>query len=244
MRSLSASELLNAWEQALVQNPAQQALTLLASACPEMTLEQLSKLSIGQRNARLLQLRSWTFGRQLPSITMCPNCSEHLELIFSINDILIAADGELSETISLSIEDHEVRFRLPQSIDLIDIAGEKDLKMRRELLLERCLLEARFQDEMIPANSLPARVVEAVEERMAEADPNANAEIKLSCSSCNHQWQTKFDILSYFWSEINAWAQRTLREIHLLASTYGWREGEILSMSPTRRRLYLEMAKT
>ena len=34
---------------------------------------------------------------------------------------------------------------------------------------------------------------------------------------------------------------RTLNEIHLLASAYGWSEGEILSLTAKRRRLYLQM---
>jgi hypothetical protein len=34
-----------------------------------------------------------------------------------------------------------------------------------------------------------------------------------------------------------------LREVHILASAYGWREDDILAMSPARRRIYLEMLR-
>ena len=44
--------------------------------------------------------------------------------------------------------------------------------------------------------------------------------------------------------EIHAWAKRTLREVHTLASAYGWSEREILSMSAVRRALYLEMVQS
>jgi hypothetical protein len=30
--------------------------------------------------------------------------------------------------------------------------------------------------------------------------------------------------------------------VHLLASAYGWSEGDILSMSPVRRQFYLEIS--
>ena len=50
-----------------------------------------------------------------------------------------------------------------------------------------------------------------------------------------------FDILSFFWGEIQICARRLLREVHALASAYGWTESEILSLSTTRRHAYLEM---
>ena len=66
-------------------------------------------------------------------------------------------------------------------------------------------------------------------------------ELALSCPSCRHQWQATFDIVSFFWSEINAWAHRSLQEVHTLALAYGWREADILAMSPWRRQFYLKM---
>jgi len=52
MHTLSASELLNVWEQGLTQPPVQRALTLLAVACPDTPPVALAELSIGQRDAR------------------------------------------------------------------------------------------------------------------------------------------------------------------------------------------------
>ena len=43
------------------------------------------------------------------------------------------------------------------------------------------------------------------------------------------------------WAEISARAQHLLREVHLLASAYGWSEQQILELSPTRRASYLRM---
>jgi hypothetical protein len=34
-----------------------------------------------------------------------------------------------------------------------------------------------------------------------------------------------------------------VREVHLLASAYGWRESDILAMTPWRRQLYLELVQ-
>ena len=77
------------------------------------------------------------------------------------------------------------------------------------------------------------------EPQMAEVDPQANLQLDLSCPACGHRWQVLFDIGSFFWSELNAWAQRLLAEVHVLASAYGWREADILNLSPSRRQFYL-----
>jgi hypothetical protein len=34
-----------------------------------------------------------------------------------------------------------------------------------------------------------------------------------------------------------------LRDVHELASAYGWRESEILALSPQRRQAYLELVR-
>jgi hypothetical protein len=76
---------------------------------------------------------------------------------------------------------------------------------------------------------------------LAEADPLADVQLAVSCPSCGTRQQVSFDILSFFWTEIEAWAWRILREVHTLASAYGWHEHDILALSPRRRQSYLEM---
>ena len=76
---------------------------------------------------------------------------------------------------------------------------------------------------------------------MSEADPQADLEIDLACPACDHCWQASFDIESFFWSELSAWAKRLLGDVHILASAYGWRETDILNLPPQRRRVYLDL---
>ena len=76
---------------------------------------------------------------------------------------------------------------------------------------------------------------------MAAADPQADVELALSCPACGHAWPAAFDIASFLWTEVDAWARVLLHEIHALASAYGWREADILALSPRRRRAYLEL---
>jgi hypothetical protein len=93
----------------------------------------------------------------------------------------------------------------------------------------------------VAVDLLPADVLGAVEDQMAAADPQADVRLALSCPACGHQWQEVFDIVSFLWGEVQAWALRLLREVHTLASAYGWSEADILALSPQRRQMYLEM---
>jgi len=217
----------------------QRAVTLLALAWPQRSVDEWSRASIGERDRQLFQLREELFGSTLEAIASCPKCGERLELAFSTNDLLSREASLSREPMRLTSGGYEVDYRLPTSADLLAVADNAG--QARELLLERCV-EARNDGVAVHASALPDAVVKQLGEKMADADPQAEVQIALDCPACSHHWATVFDILSYLWGEIEDWAQRLLRDVHSLASAYGWSERDILSMSATRRRLYLELA--
>lgn len=237
MRALSAAELLAAWEQGHGRPPVQQALVLLAAACPDAHPDALADMGIGRRDARLLDLREQIFGSQLVSLAICPSCGERLELSFDISDIR-APDDPPDGPLTLALAGYEATFRLPNSRDLLAVTGSGEAGEATRRILDRCLIDARG-----PGPDLPPEVAQAIATRMAEADPQADVQLALVCPACERPWSAAFDIVSFFWSEINAWAIRTLRDVHALASAYGWREADILAMSPWRRQCYLEMVR-
>jgi hypothetical protein len=240
MRALSDSELLSLWERGRTCPPARQALVLLAAAFPDTPPEALAAFSIGERDACLLTLHECTFGSELVSLVLCPACGERLELTFDVADIRATPEVAQAESFALSLDGYTVRFRLPNSLDLMAIADQPDADAS-QMLLERCLLAAEYADEDRAAEQLPTEVLEAVGAQMARADPQADVQLVLDCPACSLHWPAVFDIVSFFWAEIETWAYRTLREIHLLASSYGWREADILAMSQWRRQCYLEI---
>lgn len=244
MRELSASELLRVWERGYGQTPARRALILLAWAKPEMSVAELTQLSIGQRDAQLLTLREQLFGAQMESIAACPECRETLELTINIGDIRAEDGSEIARPLApnfLELDGYEVSFRAPNSEDLDSIAACRDSTEARDKLLARCAFEIRRDGLEESADRLPANVIAALNERVAQVDRQANVQLNLTCPACSHRWLTAFDIASFLWSEITDWAQRLLGEIHTIASAYGWRETDILGMSAQRRRFYLEM---
>ncbi|SRR6266487_328222 len=242
MRELLAAELLEIWERGSAQSPTERALTLLHAARPDLDPESLATMSIGRRDGLLLSMRETTFGRRLASITNCPDCREQLEIGFDIDDVRLADSISGSEESGkLMVEGYELRFRLPDSRDLMLVAIAGDVDSGKQMLMKRCVLSARSNGQETSIDQLPAEVIERVEHEMSKLDAQANIQVKLECPSCRRGWAAAFDILAFFWSELDAWAQRLLVEVHKLASAYGWREADILAMSATRRNIYLNI---
>ena len=240
MRPLSVRELLDVWERGLAQSGLERALLLLA-ASTDAPADALCQLSIGQRDARLLALRELTFGPQLVSVSACPACGERMEATFKVADLRTEAVGEVPEVFQLQVNGYEIRFRLPNSLDQAALASCTDVAAARDSLLSRCLLAARHEGEEQSAAKLPPDVLELIARRMEEADPQADIQLKLSCRACAHEWQEAFDISSFFWRELDAWANRLLIEVHTLAKAYGWSESDILMLSAARRGFYLNL---
>ena len=240
MRALTAPDILRVWEQGQPQHPVDRALTLLAAGCPERTREELASLSVGQRDADLLDLREGTFGPVLNCYEECPQCGERLEFAFTTNHIRVppSPEGEKKESV-FAFEDWEVRFVLPASLDLAAVAGSASSEGARALLMKRCILASTRGGATVPFEALPEEILLRLATHVAECDPQAEVLLDLSCPVCSHVWQRVFDIVSFFWREICAQAKGLMGEVHTLARAYGWREADILSMSSSRRQFYL-----
>jgi hypothetical protein len=248
MRALSAGELLATWEWGLGREPLSRGLALLLAGCPELSSEELLNLTLGQRDATLLALRELTFGPQLRSRIVCPACGESLELNLLASELLALASplqGPAAAEYQLEQDGWQVTFRLLNSLDLLATLGEGDTAAARRELLGRCVLAAAPPGDQetagLPESGLPGEVEAVLFERIQQLDAAGSLSFSLTCPSCQHTWTAPFDIISFFWREIEAWGYRTLREVHLLAAAYGWRETDILALSPWRRQAYLEM---
>jgi hypothetical protein len=232
---LSPSVLLNAWDEGAGQSAPARAVILLTAARPERTAAEWTAVSVGERDHALLCLREELFGPRIEAAIECPECGERLELAFTPGDITTPVALSSEETLHLSVEGYDLTYRLPATADLLAIAG-----CGRADLLDRCV-QARRGGEIVKAGELPEPVSRAVSQAMADADPRADVRLALDCPACSHRWQAMFDIVSFLWGEVEDWALQTLREVHALASAYGWSEREILSLSLRRRRMYLDM---
>jgi uncharacterized protein (UPF0212 family) len=247
MRAPDAAELLDLWERGLTQSLPRRAIALLRAAWPETTDADLLALPLGLRDARLLALRRHLFGPDLTIVAPCPACGDTVESTFQVDEVLlpeVVGDGRVTRV--LEREGYVITFRLPACGDLLTLsdAPRAEAARPREQLLALCVIDLRRADGApVEMSSVPESVSEAIAADMAAADPQADVQLACVCPSCGKTWDTLFDIASVLWSEIHAWARRLLRDVHALARAYGWREADVLALSPTRRQIYLELSR-
>jgi hypothetical protein len=237
---LSAADLLGAWERGLEHPPFLKALTILSAAYPAARFDDILDLSIGRRDFMLFELRNEIFGPRMVCQFSCPGCNDLMELELHSKELIFEPRIEPDGLLRFSDQGYCIDFRLPSSRDLLE-SDRKDPDTLRLNLLKRCILRADNGSEQICIKDIPDGVLAAIEERMSEADPQADIQIAMRCPSCNEQVQGLFDIVSFFWMEIDAWANHLLEQVNILASSYGWSEKEILGLSPLRRQIYLRL---
>lgn len=247
MRTPGPGDLLDAWERGLGRPPVEQALILLAAACPEDGPDALATLPVGVRDGRLLDLRERLFGSELEMVAACPACGQAVEMEARVGDLRVTHEAGRNDGREDVVTDgYRVAFRLADSRDLLALAARAGAggDPRRDLLA-RCVTAGYGPDgAALPAGALPEAVVAAVARRMAEADPQAQIDLALACPACGHTWTAPFDIVRFLLHELHGWAKRLLRDVHTLAAAYGWSEAEILALGPPRRRIYLELCRS
>jgi len=240
----SANELLAAWERGARRSPLGRALILLGAARPEWPESTHAALSIGRRDSELLTLRSAAFGDHLVGLTSCPNCSEEVELHIAVADLVVAADAEPDEEIQITMDGYVVQARTLASQDLVEVASSATATAARDTVLRRCVTSAYRDGTPVNSDDLPTAVLDNVEDALGRSDPQADIELEVRCPACDEVWHPVFDIVSFLWIELDAWARRTLHEVHRLARAYGWPESGILALSAPRRQAYLDLVES
>jgi hypothetical protein len=245
MTAPSGPDLLNTWEAGVTAGDADRALLLHALARPSLDMSGLLSTPVGSRDADLLMLRALLFGELAQVRLYCTGCTEELEFALDLRELLASdgppKDNDSHEPIEVAFGGWAVRFRLPTPADLLAI-GRSAPADARSLLMERCVVAVTRDAQPAAATDLPAEVQQKLAEAVAQADPDADLRLDAPCPACGHHSSAVVDAASFLWAELDAWARGILAEVHLLASTYGWTEPEVLALSPRRRHHYLELA--
>lgn len=238
MNTLSAYDLVQLWEWGQHKHPVDRALGLLTLAQPELEPEQIAALSIGQRNQRLLTLREQTLGSTLNGYAECTRCKEKLEFSVAVSSLRLPEPQQLE--FDLKVAEYALRCRLPTSRDLAAIVGYSEIDAARQLLIQRCVVQAHYGSQSLDGGVLPESVILEVASAVLVHDPQAEMRLGLECPACGQQWSALFDIVAFFWTELGDHVKRLLYDVHILAQAYGWCEADILSMSAAHRQIYLD----
>lgn len=240
MLDLSARRILEVWEHAASNTAEVRTQALIGLVAPELSTEALTGLVLGERNKFLLELHQRMFGPRLQAYVECSECGEALDLEFAIDELGFASIPQLSETHSISSGNIVAQVRLPNSHDLTALDSLKSVAEGRRLLLSRCVLDLFRDNVKIVFHELNEDEFYQLEEAISELDPRMEILFELHCPQCAHTWQSPLEIGSFLWIKVDAYARQLLLNVHLIASSYGWSESDILTMSQQRRHYYLQ----
>jgi len=204
-----------------------------------ISAEIAGRLVAGDREALMLHLRRITFGDKLEPVVLCPNaaCGERMDVSLQTSDLLVApASNAVPEYVERDFPGTGlVRFRLPCGHDQEAVAtlARNDPEAAARTLLARCMDQ--------PLEHLPARAFEVIGGWMADLDPQAEIRLDLRCPNCGHAFTSLFDAGAYLFDETAMRSRELYWQVHFLASRYHWSEAEILGMTPSKRKRYIDL---
>jgi hypothetical protein len=240
--TLGARELLDLWSRNESLHPIDAGLAILTAAMPDHDAAALARLSLGQRDALLLAVRRATLGDGLEARDACPTCAAEVELSLSCAELSGSVGTRAGEIPWTVVRDgYCATVRVLTSLDAAAAALAGDVGAARSVLLERAVVRAERDGSPVPAASLPATVVEAISEAIAEKDSGAEITVALECPACGHNWTRLLDVIDFVRTEFADRGRRVLGDIDALARTYGWSEAEILGLEASRRAAYVEL---
>jgi hypothetical protein len=172
----------------------------------------------------------------------CPGCGEASEVELPLD--ALAALGEAAEReplLEVEVEVGEgrtIRVRRPTGEDQRRWRGRAYATPREaERQLLASLLEPLDGAVPIPDDAM----VEAAAAAMEALDPLPALRLATPCPACGGESEHPVDLESVLVARLERRQRGLLREVHRLASRYGWTEREVMSLSAHRRRAYLEM---
>jgi hypothetical protein len=228
MTPLDDRALLALWEDALpLAWPAREALFAAHTGAAQAP-------TVGAQCLQVLDLHRRVSGDALPLRCRCPACNDELGFEIDLQVLAAALPMPVQQAHTMVVDGRELQFRLPAPADVAaaDTPDAEDFVAR---LLARCVEGDA---------ALSPQQQSALAERLEALDPAAALSFVVDCPACAHRWDAAFDPARSLWAFVQARAEQTLIDIDALARRYGWNEAEVLALSPTRRRAYLQLAES
>ena len=192
------------------------------------------ELPLADLHAVLLALRRLLEGDRLVSEALCTACAEKVDLSFSITEYLEAHAPKRVRGVIASVEpgwfDYgSAAFRVVSVADAIAASRSPDAV---SFLRAACV------------RSTDAKGFRRAESAMRAIAPLLSGELAGRCPECRAEVAVWFDPVSFVLSEMRHRAAGVYRDVHLLASAYGWSELHILHLPRSRRERYVEIVES
>jgi hypothetical protein len=199
------------------------------------SVDSVRALTVGDREALLLQLRAATLGDRLDCIVTCPACDEVMDVELGVGALLLAPYAEAPARRETFVNGRRVVYRAVNGADQEAGArvAARDVDAAACLVLRRCIDTDGDEPMLEIERALPAL--------LAEADPQAELVLRIRCTGCERDFSVTLDAAAFLARELAGRPDELYGEVHMLASHYHWSEAELLALTPAKRRLYLEL---
>ena len=197
--------------------------------------EAISGLSAWDRDRMLATVYMRIYGERIESTVSCVQCHENFDLDFSLPYLLESLNPENNATAEVNARQDGIygfsdglEFRLPTGEDEIAVMGLSQEEGEQELLT-RCIQNS-------PEGVNNQNRVQEIQAVMEAIAPLIDLELDAQCPECGQEQQVHFDLQHYLLSALSGERTQLMREIHVLASTYGWSLADILNLPRSQRR--------
>ncbi len=239
---LSAAQLLEVIDAAADGDAASRRTVMLAAAAPDLSDQWLDELTLGARDARILDLRCTTFGETLRGRVTCPACGLSLTVRIPRHEVTRSDRSEPTSPVRFDLEEGSlvVQARSPDGPILAAAARSDSEEDARRVLIAGCVTVSGADGAVLDPSELDEALLERIGEAILAADPQAEVGVTMGCAGCGTEWTAILDIAEFFWRELSTTGVQLLDEVHQLAIGYGWSEEQVLRLSSRRRREYVE----
>jgi hypothetical protein len=175
------------------------------------------------------------FGEQVEGTVSCRDCREPFQVSFSLRNLLANLEAPAGRDVVGPDEDGTYtlsdgrRFRLPTVSDQQSVLGLQT-DAAAGALLERCLVAGDPTDNP-----------HLLQQAMDGVGPVLDLDLDVACPGCGVSESVRFDMQAHLLRLLAHERRFLVREIHLIAVTYGWGYGEILNLTREDRRAFVAL---
>jgi hypothetical protein len=196
-------------------------------------------LSLSARDELLAAVYESCFGSRVECRMHCAGCEEVIALEITLADVRaevarMVASREAVTARPTAVDETSfvtasgVTFRLPTVEDQLALSAGT-AAAAADALLSRCVAGAA-QDAPFDAATR-----EQIDAAMEIAGPLLDVEVELRCASCHTCHPTRLEIGEHLARTVAREQEVLMREVHLLASAYGWSLDAILDLPRSHR---------
>ena len=217
-KRVALSPLTGAAERA-ASGDAQALLRVLMAPLDPHGQSPADRLTVGDRDRLLAQIYGGLYGWDILADTRCTACKERFELRFSLRAMVQARQPDGCATEDMVVVG-DARLRLPRVADQAETP------------------EALVALLTVAGDPPP---VDQAEAALEAADPALELDLNGTCPECGTAQAVPFSMAGFLGAALARDHRFLLREVHLIARTYGWGLDSILSLTRVERQEFVRL---